>query len=364
MKLSVIRKTHFLNLVILSCLLLLVNIVCKKEDIPAAENAVLSKQVEEKTSTKKDDSSITTNQSSKVIVEVNGIKLTQDEVGKKISKTLESMKGRFPQDQMENIKLNTRKRIIEDFITRTVLSQEVNKKNIVANENETTQAINEVKKNLPKGMTLETALQQGGISMEILRENITFNLRANKLFESQIKSDLPPSDEEIAIYYTSHKEQFHNPETVHTRHILIKVDDKDNEKTKGEKMAKIEAIRKQLIEGADFEKLAKEHSDCPSGEKGGDLGTFARGRMVKPFEDAAFNQKVNEIGPVVTTQFGYHFIQVLEHNKAMQKTFNEVKDNIRDILKNQKRQEMIKSYIAELKKKAKIIYGTTDDSKN
>jgi len=364
MKKTIMTSTHFLNSVLIFCSLLLINMACEKKDTPAAENAILSKQVEERISTQKDDSLISTTKSSRVVVEVDGIKLTQNEVDTRINSTLESIKNKYPPDQIENIKLNIRKKIIEDFITHTLLGQKIDKQKIVASENEIKLAINEIERNLPKGMTLETALRQGGISMEKLRESITFNLRVNKLLESQIKDDLTPSDEEIKKYYTSKKEQFGTPETVHARHILIKLDDKDDEKTKGEKMGKIEAIRKQLNQGAEFEKLAKEHSDCPSGEKGGDLGTFARGRMAKPFEDAAFSQKVNEIGPIVQTRFGYHIIQVLKHHKAAEKTLDEAKDMIKETLKNQKKQEMIKNYIAELKEKAKIVYGTTDDSKN
>jgi peptidyl-prolyl cis-trans isomerase C len=164
-------------------------------------------------------------------------------------------------------------------------------------------------------------------------------------------------------YYTNNKGKFDTPETVHARHILIKVDDKDDKKTKDKKMAKIEGIRKQLLKGTVFEKLAKEHSDCPSKEKGGDLGTFKRGNMEKSFEDAAFTQKVNEIGPIVKTKFGNHIIQVLEHNKAKSKSLDEVKDNIRKTLEQQKKQEIMTGYIAKLKENAKIVYGTTDASK-
>jgi len=360
MKLSIITSTHLRNVVTLLCLTLLINIGCENKDIPAAEESSPSKQVGEKIPTIKGDAT----KPSQVVVEVNGIKLTQSEVDEKISKTLESIKGQFPQDQMAQFKQNLQDKFIEDFITRTLINQEADKQNIVGSDSEIKLEIEKIKMRLPEGTTLEAALTPSGMTMEDLRENITFSLRFNKLLDSQIKTDLTPSEEETRKYYTDNKKKFDTPETVHARHILIKVDDKDDEKTKSEKMTKIEALRKQLVEGADFEKLAKENSECPSGKKGGDLGTFPRGRMVKPFEEAAFSQKVNDIGPVVQTKFGYHIIQTLERNQATQKTFDEVKDKIKETLMNKKRQDFVKNYIAELKKKAKIVYGTTEGSQN
>jgi len=360
MRLSIITSTHFRSIVTLLCSALLINFACEKNDIPAAEKSSPSKQADEKIPTIKDD----TTTPSQVVVEVNGIKLTQNEVDAKMSKTLESIKGRFPQDQMAKFKKNLQDKLIEDFITRTLINQEADKQNIVASDNEMKLEIEKIEKRLPEGTTLEAALTPSGMTMEDLRENITFSLRFNKLLDSQIKTDLTPSTEEIKKYYTSNKEKLGTPETVHARHILIKVNDKDNEKTKSEKRAKIEVLRKQLLDGADFEKLAKENSECPSGKTGGDLGTFPRGRMVKPFEDAAFSQKVNEIGQVVQTMFGYHIIQTLEHSQATQKTLDEVKDKIKETLKNKKRQDIAKNYFAELKKKAKIVYGTPEGSHN
>jgi parvulin-like peptidyl-prolyl isomerase len=100
--------------------------------------------------------------------------------------------------------------------------------------------------------------------------------------------------------------------TAHARHILVLVPAGSDASVKRQSLAEAERIRASLIAGADFEVTAKQHSACPSKERGGDLGSFPRGAMVKPFEDAAFSQKVGEIGPVVYTKFGYHIIQVLD----------------------------------------------------
>lgn len=299
----------------------------------------------------------------KTIVTVNGVGLTQGDVDQKVNRTVESLKDQIPPDQLEEFKKNVQGKIVDDFVNRTIISQEMDKQKIAADESEVQKALDEVAAKVPEGMTLEAMLKQGGVTMDEMKDNIRFSLRANKLFESQVKSDYAPTAEEISTYYNENKKKYDMPESVHARHILIKVDEKADDKTKAEAKKKIEGIHKQLFGGADFAKLAGEVSDCPSKAKGGDLGTFPRGRMVKPFEDAAFGQKVNEIGPVIQTQFGYHIIQVLEHSQAKQKTLEEVKASIDETLKNRKRQESAQNYMEGLKQKAKIVYPAADAAK-
>jgi len=80
-------------------------------------------------------------------------------------------------------------------------------------------------------------------------------------------------------------------------------------RSKADALKEIERLREAVIGGADFAELAGQHSDCPSGEDGGELGTFSKGEMVPEFEKAAFALPVGGVSPVVETSFGYHIIQ-------------------------------------------------------
>ncbi|MGA1872582.1 MAG: peptidylprolyl isomerase [Thermoplasmatota archaeon] len=87
---------------------------------------------------------------------------------------------------------------------------------------------------------------------------------------------------------------------IRASHILVKT------------KAEADKILNRLRAGARFEDLARKHSQCPSGRKGGDLGYFGRGQMVKPFEEAAFSMQKGQISQPVQTQFGYHLIMVTD----------------------------------------------------
>ena len=201
MQLSIMTRIRFQSAALLFLVTLFLNPAYENNCTTAAENTTPTPPGNSTVSTKKDGAT----KSSPVVVEVNGVKLTQNEVDTQINKTMELAKGKIPQDRVEGVKLDLRKKIIEDFITRTLLSQEIERLKIAVNESEIAQAVKEVEKELPQGMTLETALQQSGTNLGQLREEITFSLRANKLFDSQIKTDSPPTDEEVKNYYTTNE---------------------------------------------------------------------------------------------------------------------------------------------------------------
>ncbi len=84
------------------------------------------------------------------------------------------------------------------------------------------------------------------------------------------------------------------------RHILVDTEEQCNE------------LKQQILDGTDFEEVAKQHSSCPSGRNGGDLGQFGPGQMVKEFDEFVFSGEVNQVHGPVKTQFGYHLLEVTE----------------------------------------------------
>jgi parvulin-like peptidyl-prolyl isomerase len=90
------------------------------------------------------------------------------------------------------------------------------------------------------------------------------------------------------------------PNQVHCAHILVKTEKEVN------------AVLERLKKGEKFANIAQEVSLCPSGKRGGDLGTFGRGKMVKEFEDAAFTLQKGQTSPIVKTKYGYHIVKRLE----------------------------------------------------
>jgi peptidyl-prolyl cis-trans isomerase D len=147
------------------------------------------------------------------------------------------------------------------------------------------------------------------------------------LDQEKIAATINVSDDQLRTAYSNALDNFRMPERVHARHILLKTEGKSDAEKKA-LQAKAEDLLKQLKNGADFAELAKKNSQDGTAENGGDLGWFVRNQMVPEFDSVAFTLKPKELSGVVTSQFGYHIIQVLEKDPAKLKPFEEVKDEL------------------------------------
>jgi len=137
------------------------------------------------------------------------------------------------------------------------------------------------------------------------------------------------SDEEVESYYEENKDMYQQEWQVRARHILFKLEAEATEEEEEEVRKRALSVLEKARAGEDFADLAKEYSEGPSSEQGGDLGYFSSGQMVKPFEDAAFGMEKGEISDLVKTQHGYHIIKVEDIKEDRTKILTEVQDEIR-----------------------------------
>jgi len=206
-------------------------------------------------------------------------------------------------------------------------------------------------------MTYEEVLADRGLTEVSIREKVREELSIPLLLKAELGDDFTPTEEEIVEFYNENKQKFAIKESVKARHILIKVEKGASAEVRKAKEAELKAIRKKLLAGGDFGKIAKAKSECTeSGPNGGDLGRFGRGRTPKAFEDAAFGQKPMEIGEIVKTDLGYHIVQVLEHDKGGLKPLAEVRETVVKGVERKKRSIATQDYLAKLQKAAKIEY--------
>ena len=193
--------------------------------------------------------------------------------------------------------------------------------------------------------------QEQVIAAKILEDAAKAAGKTREELVADATKDAPvPSDEDCEKYYNEHREMFKEPPQVRASHILVKTDDGDEE-SKAKARAKIDSIRAQItmeinVEQA-FADAARENSDCPSGKEGGDLGWFGPGQMVP-------EMKVDEISDVVETQFGFHILRKTGEKPGGEKSFDEVKDSLKEALAREAKNAAFGRLMGELRADAKI----------
>ena len=296
------------------------------------------------------------------------IKITTAEIDKAVASVLQGNSAMIPPEQLAAVKEMYRGRIKQQMIQQKLLIREADKAGIKA---VTETEREEFFKKATNGMsTIENEATRSGMPMAEFIEMLDGTIRIQKLFESKTNGVAAVTEATAKAKFdeivAENPDAVKSPESVEASHILVmtKFVDKDgtsitNETDRAQILAdaktKIEGIReKALAEGADFAKLAEEFSDCPSKASGGDLGQFGRGQMVPEFDEAAFTQKIGEIGPVIKTDFGFHIVKVTAREEAKTIKFEDVKDNIIEGLTMEARNKAIESFFMSVMEAAQI----------
>jgi len=209
---------------------------------------------------------------------------------------------------------------------------------------------------------METQIGKEKFADELKRQNLTKEeilkkiasvMMITKWVDEKVKPSVTVDDAVLEKYYKDNQKMFEHPEQTQASHILVKVDKDAKPEVKAEAKKKAEGMLAELKKGADFAKMAKEKSDCPSAKDGGDLGFFAKGQMVPAFEEAASVLKPGELSGVVESDFGFHIIKGGEHKAGGVTEFKDVKEQLRGGMVNRQIGKKMQEMIAGLRTEAK-----------
>lgn len=288
----------------------------------------------------------------KTVVIVNGVKLSESQLQRVMDELLP--RSFYHKSVTPEKKAELRKKALEELIKRELYYQEAKRSGIRVEKSEINQGLETIKKRFKSKKDYKEALKQAGISEDDLRKDIERNLMIQKFYQKEVIEKSKVSDEYLKAYYEKNKKDFLRPESVHIRHILIKVEPAATDEEKKEKKKQAADILRRARQGEDFGELAYNYSADDWRVKGGDLGLIHRGRLLPELEEAAFRLKPGEISDLIETIYGYHIIKMEEKLPPAQLSFEEIRDKLRKETEEKKRKEIEEALLKGLKEKARI----------
>lgn len=283
---------------------------------------------------------------------VNGLYISKQELDVLHERAVEKFK-RTNRPVSAELERDMRGSILRKMIDDEIVHQKVKAEGVNVDRFERVKAFEDYVERMGGQKVFKIFLERQGLTEEQVQKTVLADVQRDKLIEKLAGLD-EPSMTEMKSHYEANKRLYTMPEMVHARHILLKLSANDPQEKAELVLKKAHEIVKEAQGSVSFESLVTKYSEGPSVKTGGDLGFFSRGKMVKAFEDAAFNAPLKKaVGPV-KTEYGYHIIYVEEKSPERTATFEEVRDRVADFVKRHKRARKSEEILSQLRKKAKV----------
>jgi peptidyl-prolyl cis-trans isomerase C len=287
-----------------------------------------------------------------VVAVVNGSEITLDDFTRELLRVQRFVLNTGkPLTCRQIAKLRTE--VVEAMVRQELLYQE-SRKSVKVSDAEIDGQVKKLKDQYASEADFTNALGVLKLSPAAFRTQVERSLYVARLVETRFAAKAEVTDKEIRAYYDKNRDSFRQPEQVRASHILIKADPGDEGK-KAAARKKIGEILDKVRQGQDFASLARTYSEDATGPKDGDLGYIKQGQVMKPFEETLFALKTGEVSGVVETNLGYHLIKAVDRKPEMTIPFENLKDQLRTLLKQEKGREEANASIGKVREKAAVV---------
>jgi peptidyl-prolyl cis-trans isomerase SurA len=291
----------------------------------------------------------------RIIAYVNDDIITLSELNERTNALVASrQQNPFLREQelsLEEMRRNMLNRLIDERLA----SQEISRLKISVSEEAVDREIARIlKENRLTQETLEAELRKEERTITDLRQQIKVGLEQRKLVSREVQSKTVITDEIVEAYYQSNMKDFQVKERWRIQDIYLPYypDDTPEERARLRDLA--QEILKRVRAGVDFGLLAKNYSQGPGAEEGGDMGYFAPGELEPVLEAAVENLKAGEVSPDIETTIGIHIIKVTEVDRAPPKALDEVRENIRNLLYGREVDFRYREWLSSLRERSYV----------
>jgi peptidyl-prolyl cis-trans isomerase C len=284
-----------------------------------------------------------------VLARVNGEEVTKVDFDRLITNMELGAKQPVPAERRDEIF----RQALDQLVTYTVLTQETRARKVAVTDAEVESNIKQMRSQFPNEQEFAKALAARGMSLEKLKADTRIDISINKMMEAEAAAQQAPTDAQVREFYDKNPDKFKQEETVRASHILIRVDEKADAAAKQKARAEIDSVLKQARAGADFAKLAQEHSQDGSAAQGGDLGWVSPGTFVPEFEAVINQLPEGGISDPVVSRFGVHLVQVTAR-RDVKLDRRQQREQARNILREQKFEAAYNDWMRDLRGRAYI----------
>ncbi len=290
-----------------------------------------------------------------VAIWVDQTGITAGQVQREANRLFAQVPPNIPADQIPGIQARLMGEAIEGLVVRQLVRNEMERAKTIITRDEIEKGKKDIEAALGPGGSLSVMLAESKLPIEEVERNLQLDIFKNKMIKEPLAEALNAITETVVKeYYDAHPAEFTQPAGRLVSHILVRVPAGAEESLKNDLRARAEAIRQELLAGADFAQLASERSECLSAERGGDLGLIPRGREAPAFEEAVYGQAFNEIGEVIESPVGFHIVKVTGEQEEQLLPFADVEARLTEALKLIAHQQVTANYVRGLREKATI----------
>ena len=337
---------------------------CKAEkESPAPENAAQDRQEtvrkaepEGKAAPVVSDISVPeSDESQSPVAIVNGREIPRTAYDARIKFELSKSPGEMPEEFRQQFEQAVREKVLNEMILESILEQKVREKKIVISAQELKDRIyQQCRMQNISLQDLTDLLESRGQTPDQFKRQLRRELAFEKFMEQELSARVEVSEQEAKNFFQADPERFNTPARVRMELIYLRIAPSATEAEIKDIKAVAEELLGRLKNGQDFSRTAKIHSNAPSAENGGDTGYMDKPDLEPKLAEAAFTLPIGQLSDIIQTASGYYIIRVLDRKEPTPRTYDQVREEVIQLIEMKKKQQMARDYLQQLKKEADI----------